>query len=165
MKLIIILGMMFCKFGFVFADSTKPKPILNILFKSHRDVGADMLKVPNTPFFELSANYNGVRNYFQLHLTDTGMLSVSISRRNRWFSSMEFNPDKDIINTIDVGKLGEMWLVLSDRPADLRKFRSGEYALLTTENFAKQYPLSYRRFKRRGFQKIFENVPVNTPLR
>jgi hypothetical protein len=165
MKLIFCLTVLLLQTTACLADSITPPPRLNIFFRDLNDYAMDMLKIPNTPLFELSERANGSRNYFQISLSDTGILYMSVTRRTSVRQSKTFDPKIEKINQLRVNSTGEVWLIMSDKKRYKKAFRAGNYTLLTTEEFAKQYPIAYRKFKRRGFQKVFENVPVNTPLR
>jgi hypothetical protein len=147
------------------ADTTHVKTVVNIFFRDRVDGTRDMLQFPQAALFQFPAHRNTWRNFIQVQPMDTGVLYVSLMRKNIFRPSKKFSPDHDVINKIPIRHTGEIWLILSDKRHELTDFWAGKYSFLTTEEFAKQYPIAYRKFKRRGFQKIFENVPVNTPLR
>lgn len=146
------------------ADTIPTKPRVNVFFSEQR-ASHHQLVVPNHPPIDI-CDYNDLhwRNFVQLQLTDTGVLQLSLYLVSP-FKRPKSLPATAQINQLKVNTYQEMWLVILDQRKALDAFFKENYTYLSTTDFQKQFPAAYQRFKQRGFHAVFENVPVNTPLR
>jgi hypothetical protein len=164
MKIHLVIIFMLLNTSVAFADSSVLKSRLNLLFLDERLNAHYFLKMPNQPII-LPAGYNrAMRTFFQYQLADTGTLYLSLFRGSTIFPPKTL-PDRAKINKLHIRENTEKWLVIFDKRRAIKQFYEGNYIFLTKQEFEEQFPRAYKRFQRKGFHAVFENVPVNTPLR
>lgn len=138
-------------------DSTTQKPILNIMLLNETGK-RPFLKLYDAKISMVGGGHNW-RYFYQLQLRDTGVFKFYLYTVTALQSKLIPKNEKTI--DIPIKFTGERWWIVSTRGKKLKKIKSNPIHLLTTDEFQKEYPKAYKRFKRISFNKVFKNLQVN----
>jgi hypothetical protein len=122
------------------------------------------IKVPGYNIYSLmSGKKRRNRSFYQLSSKDSGTLFVYFFYGNNMLEISKPRFDSTIQPAqFLIKKNITLWLDITSVDSTMYKLQNSlPVPLLTEAEFASKYERAYSIFKRRGFRKVFDNVPLN----
>lgn len=162
-----IIGIILTLFAFSYTAEAQNSKII-FYYHKHRigEAGHTNLhvKLPNNPIYSLMSGKKARnRTFYELNFNDTGtlfiyffygnnMLEINKPRFDSTIKASEFSIKKNTILWLDVTSADSvMYRLQRNLPVDF----------LTENAFAIKYKKAYRKYKKQGYKKVFDNIPLN----